>query len=266
MGGSNGPGIERIGAAYNPASDSWRPLRDPPGQVDAWENAITGPAVWTGSEMLIYGEGLAFDPVGGEWRSISAPPGPRRSFGVTVWTGRELVVWGGCDSSIPQCDDLGEGILTDGVAYDPASDSWREVASSPLAPGIHPQGVWTGSEVLIYAGTASPENGPTAAAYDPANDSWRSLPAPPLAPRRYATAAWTGLHFVLWGGSRLGVELEFDDGVAYDPETNTWLPLVQAPTGAERDRHAMVWVQDRLYIIGGWRTNGPLVYTPDPTS
>ena len=265
VGGSNGPGIERIGAAYSPATDMWRPLPDPPRRVDAWENAITGPAVWAGSEMLIYGEDLAFDPMKGEWRSISSPPGRRRSFEVTVWTGSELVVWGGCDASIPQCDDFGEGILTDGVAYDPATDSWRDLASSPLAPGVHPQGAWNGSEVLIYAGAVSAGDDLSAAAYDPEDDSWRSLTDPPMTPRRYATAAWTGQYFVLWGGARLGGESEFDDGAVYDSVMNTWLSLGKAPTGAERDRHAMVWVQEQLYITGGWRTNGPLVFTPDPT-
>lgn len=266
VGGSNGPGFERIGAAYHPGSDSWRPLPDPPGRVDAWENAITGPAVWTGSEMLIYREGLGFDPVGDKWRPIASPPGPRRSFEVTIWTGSELIVWGGCDASIPQCDDFGEGILTDGFAYDPAADSWHELASSPLGPGVHPQGVWTGDEVLIYAGTASPQDGATAAAFHPATDSWRSLPDPPLAPRRYSTAAWTGQHFVLWGGSRLGTEHEFGDGAAYDPEKDVWLRLTEAPNGSERDRHAMVWVDDQLYITGGWRTNGPLVFEPGATN
>lgn len=265
VGGSNGPGIEQIGAAYSPATDSWRPLPDPPRTVDAWDNAITGPAVWTGREMLIYGEGLAFDPAAGEWRSMSTPPGPRRSFEVVVWTGSELVVWGGCDASIPQCDDIGAGMLTDGVAYDPGTDRWRLIASSPLAPGVHPQGVWNGEEILFYAG-ASREGGSTAAAYDPAADSWRSLPNPPLTPRRYATAAWTGQYFVLWGGSRLGAQVEFDDGAAYNPATNIWLSLAEAPDRADRDRHAMVWVRDQLYITGGWRTNGPLVFKPNPTS
>ncbi|MGH8870488.1 MAG: Kelch repeat-containing protein [Acidimicrobiia bacterium] len=216
--------------------------------------------------MLIYGEGLAFDPAAGEWRSISSPPGPRRSFEVTVWTGSELVVWGGCDASIPQCDDRGAGLLTHGDAYDPVTDGWRPLASSPLAPGVHPQGVWNGDEILFYAGAVSAEDGATAAGYDPATDSWRSLPNPPLTPRRYATATWTGQHFVLWGGSRLGAEVEFGDGAAYDLATNNWLSLAGAPVGAERDRHAMVWVQDQLYITGGWETNGPLVFEPDVSS
>lgn len=264
VGGGNRLGIEHIGAAYDLAHDTWRPLPDPPGQVDAWANAITGPAVWTGTEMLIYREALAFDPASGEWRSIVSPPGPERLFEVTIWTGTELVVWGGCDASILQCDDLGRGIFTDGIAYDPPADEWRELAPSPLVPGIHPKGVWTGSEVLIYAGTASSEHGPTAAAYNPSTDTWRPLPDPPMAPRRYATAAWTGQLFVLWGGSRLGTEIEFGDGVAYDPKTNKWLILPPPPEGSERDRHAMVWVEDQIYITGGWRTNGPLVFKPGP--
>jgi hypothetical protein len=266
VGGSNGSGIEQVGAAYNPATDSWRRLPDPPGPVDAWDNAITGPAVWTGSEMLIHREGLAFDPASKKWRSIPSLPGSSRMTEVAVWTGSELIVWGGCDASIPQCDDVGAGLLTDGFAYNPAAEEWRELPPSPLVPGIHPKGVWTGTEILIYAGTASPEEGPTAAAYNPSTDSWRPLPDPPLTPRRYATEAWTGQHFVLWGGSTLGTELEYGDGVAYHLETDRWLALPPPPLGSERDRHAMEWAGDQIYIIGGWKTNGPLLFTPDPSS
>jgi hypothetical protein len=261
VGGSNGPGIDQIAAAYSPVTDSWRPLPDPPGAVDAWENAITGPALWTGSEMLIYAEGLAFDPVTDEWRSIASPPGPPRTTETAVWTGDQLVVWGGCDASEPQCDDFASGILTDGFSYDPTSDEWRPIAASPLAAGVHPQGVWTGQDVLIYAGEVSEDEGATAAAYDPSSDSWRTMPNPPLSPRRYATSAWTGNYFVLWGGSGGGVE--YDDGAAYDPETNTWLEMPQTPGFDERDRHAMVWVRDQLFITGGFETSGPLAFTPE---
>ena len=62
VGGSNGPGLDQIGAAYDPMTDSWRTIADPPGDVDAWENALVGPGIWTGTEMLIWNAGLAYDP------------------------------------------------------------------------------------------------------------------------------------------------------------------------------------------------------------
>lgn len=261
VGGSNGPGIDQIGAAYDPASDTWRLLPDPPGNVGAWDNSLTGAAVWTGTEMLIPARGLAFDPVTDRWRTFTPQPGPQRNAPVTVWTGTEVVVWGGCDAAIPQCDDFEEGLLTDGYAYTPATDAWRPLAPSPLATGVHPAGEWTGTGLLIFAGTGDPDDGVTFARYDPFRDRWQELAEPPLAPRRYAASTWTGRSFVLWGGSA-DPEREFSDGAVYDVVSDVWELLPPAPNSAARDRHAMTWVAGRLYITGGHRTLGPLVFTP----
>jgi len=262
VGGSNGPGIDQIGAAYDPASDMWRLLPDPPGEVDGWDGSITGAAVWTGTEMLIPARGLAFDPVTDQWRTVTPQPGPERNAPVTAWTGTEVLVWGGCDAAIPQCDDFERGLLTDGYAYTPATDAWRPLAPGPLATGVHPAGEWTGTGLLVFAGTGHPDDGVTFARYDPYRDRWQELAEPPLAPRRYAASTWTGRSFVLWGGSA-DPEREFSDGAVYDIDSNTWESLPPAPNSAARDRHAMTWVAGRLYITGGHRTLGPLVFTPD---
>jgi hypothetical protein len=265
VGGSNGPGIDHIGAAYDPATDSWRPLADPPGEIDAWDNSITGPAVWTGTEMLIPANGLAYDPVLDRWRDFTPQPGPRRTSPVAAWNGTEFIVWGGCDAAIPQCDDSEQGLLTDGFAYNPDTDTWRPLAPSPLAPGVHPTAEWTRNGLLVYAGTGDPDDGATFARYDPYRDHWQELTDPPLVPRRYAASAYDDRAFVLWGGSA-GPEREFGDGAVYDDETGTWKLLPVAPNGAARDRHAMEWVAGRLYITGGFRTLGPLLYVPDGES
>jgi len=60
-----------------------------------------------------------------------------------------------------------------GIAYDPESDSWRElpeVALSPQASAI----AWTGEEVIAWDYELS------TAEYDPAANQWRELPRVPL--------------------------------------------------------------------------------------
>jgi hypothetical protein len=74
-------------------------------------------------------------------------------------------------------------------------------------------------------------------------------------------AAWTGHHFVLWGGSKNG-EIWYDDGIAFDPTTDSWLALPTPPGGSVRDRRAMAWISDRLYFAGGWPTSEPLTFIP----
>jgi hypothetical protein len=136
------------------------------------------------------------------------------------------------------------------------------MADSPLAPGVHPVGVLADGELLFYAGRTNPDtHGAHAGRYDPTTDTWAELPDPPILPRRYVAGAWTGTHFVLWGGEQTP-QSWYDDGAAYDPTTNTWTILPEPPPGSARDRHAMAWTTDRLYITGGWQTNGPLTFTP----
>jgi hypothetical protein len=57
----------------------------------------------------------------------------------TVWTGSEMIVWGGGRNT--------------GQRYDVASDSWRqlEVLNSPSGVTGH-SSVWTGSEMVIWGG------------------------------------------------------------------------------------------------------------------
>lgn len=178
VGGSNGPGLDRIGAGYDPAADSWRPLADPPGTVDGGENAILGPGVWTGRELIIWRSGLAYDPETDTWREIARSPLSPRLRPVTVWTGSELVVWGGCHRERGQCDESNSGLLGDGARYDPAADEWTSLPPAPLAPAVHMVAGWTGSDVIIVTTAPGPVTGARAAAFDPDTDRWTEIATP----------------------------------------------------------------------------------------
>src|SRR5690349_13727426 len=88
-------------------------------RADRWESRATGPerrtgntAVWTGSEMIIWGggrqsqwlaDGARYNLTNDTWiplPSAGAPGG--RWFHVAVWTGKEMIVWGGRASFYPQ--------------------------------------------------------------------------------------------------------------------------------------------------------------------
>ena len=120
-----------------------------------------------------------------------SPLGPR-SAPVSAWTGTELLVWSGIPSTSDACGTdegggplCGEPAVFDGAAYNPATDTWRTIAEGPVPAGgaptqVIPEGVWTGSELVVWGGWASP----IAAAYDPVTDRWRDLPPGPLADRQ----------------------------------------------------------------------------------
>lgn len=172
--GGAGPYEEPLGdgAAYDAATDSWRPIAEAP--ITARAPLST---VWTGKEMIVWGsyerpsgraDGAAYDPSTNTWRPISAAP-RSLNLATTVWTGNEMIVFGALlDNNNASRIDQAVGL-----AYDPESDSWREMAPSRLSPQASAI-AWTGSEVIAW------DYGLRAAAYDPHRDQWRSLPDVPL--------------------------------------------------------------------------------------
>jgi N-acetylneuraminic acid mutarotase len=99
------------GAVYDPAANGWVPAAAPPASLEARDNAT---AVWTGEQLLLwggfgrseactpcfYGDGAAYDPVSNSWAPIGPAPVSGRGAHRAVWTGRELLVWGGFDSAV----------------------------------------------------------------------------------------------------------------------------------------------------------------------
>lgn len=116
----------------------------------------------------------------GEWDRIGVSPLEGRSRATAVWTGDEVMVWGGG----------GFQPYADGALYDPSGDRWRRAAPSPLRPRVRAAGVWNGSEVVILGGsvfvksrggvTLREQPARDGAAYDPATRTWRTLPPLPF--------------------------------------------------------------------------------------
>lgn len=92
------------GGLYDPTTDSWRKVTDKNEPTPRAGHTL----LWTGAEALVWGGGVRhspagtlagpgglFDPVKKSWRPLpSGEPAPRAEHG-SVWTGTELLVWGG---------------------------------------------------------------------------------------------------------------------------------------------------------------------------
>jgi hypothetical protein len=251
-GGDSGIRITRDGGIYDPATDNWRRIAKAPLPLQGVLEAV-----WTGREMVVLtadGKWAAYSPQQDAWRLLPSFPLQGRLRPALVWTGTEVLVWGGCAATVPQCDDQASGAdeLDDGAAYNPATDRWRPISRSPLAPRDRPEAVWTGQEMLVWGGVVPPgQGGSYGAAYDPASDTWRPLADGPLSARSNHTAVWTGRRMLAWGGELAGHGDQFlADGAAYDPATDAWNPLPAAPLAA-RDRHVAVWTGTEMVIWGG---------------
>ena len=126
------------GSRYDPATDTWRTTSG----VNAPFPRKQHTAVWTGTEMIVWGgcglgsehscqifSGGRYNPVTDTWAatSIAGAPAPRINH-TAVWTGTQMIVWGGCTFVNDACTPtaLGNG----GGRYDPAANSWQPTSTT----------------------------------------------------------------------------------------------------------------------------------------
>jgi hypothetical protein len=197
------------------------------------------------------------------------PLTPRGGHSV-IWTGEEVIVWGGEAGS----DQI--STFADGAAFDPAADTWRVIAASPLSPRTSHVAAWTGDEMLVVGGFAKRD----AAAYDPTTDTWRSiqdLPVPLESPNRYESAGsvWTGQELIIW-------DISSGEIAAYAPDRDAWrrLPSIDL----DCDTGVLRWTGEVLYAFadrsnayplepylkaarlnqeGGWEPMAPAIFSTD---
>ena len=216
----------------------------------------TGAAsVWTGKELLVWGgsgrlgsdaplaDGAALDPVANRWRPLPAAPiGPRRD-PAAVWTGTEMVVWGGFAS---------DRLLIDGAAFDPRTNHWRIIATQPFGGALQPAVVWTGSEMVVFSSMNVPTAG---SAYDPATNRWRRLTPPPgrlLIPVQ--RVAWTGREAILLLWPEVASNGPNSDMflASYAPDSDQWsrLPEVDLEDGFVPP---LVWTGREVLVLQSGR-------------
>ena len=191
---------------------------------------------------------LPASPAPGSWRPFPAPPLEPRSGQAAVWTGDELLLWGGASE-----DGVSRRTFrADGAAIDPASDTWRLLPDAELAPRTDHAAAWAADRLFVWGGTGQAGFLADGATYDPAEDAWEALPSGPLSPRTGAAAVWTGGTVVVVGGMDNAGPLT--DAARYDPESGGWTSLPPLPGGfaeadgvraAEADRAVVVWTLDR---------------------
>jgi N-acetylneuraminic acid mutarotase len=116
--------------------------------------------------------------------------------------------------------------------------------------------VWDGTEVLFIAGT-TPAQSPSASgeAYNPVTSTWRQLPAMPFGRAGFA-AVWTGSQVLVWGGvtGRSPGSPVPPHGEAYDPATNQWTALPEAPLSGRAGPTA-IWTGSQMIVWGGYTTS-----------
>src|SRR6266403_348402 len=208
-------------------------------------------------------------------RFTNIPAG--RDSHTAVWTGSEMIVWGGYD---------GNAWLNTGGRYNPITNSWTVTSTNnaPTGRWLH-TAVWTGSQMIVWGGAAE---GPvylnTGGRYNPTTDSWTPTSTTGVPVRYSHTAVWTGSEMIVWGGlagspnylstgkrccaqfaastptstrpttataSPTPSPTPSSSGGRYNPITDTWTATstTNAPDG--RAYHTAVWTGSEMIVWGG---------------
>jgi hypothetical protein len=97
--------------------------------------------------------GGRYDPSTNSWTPTSIKNAPTERYDhAAVWTGHEMIVWGGFGCiDPPLCHTI--TYLNTGARYDPSTDGWvaTTVANAPSGRES-PSAVWTGSEMIVWGG------------------------------------------------------------------------------------------------------------------
>jgi len=296
------------GGRYDPATDTWLPT-SVTGEAPIGRTLHT--AVWTGSRMIVWGgsssssgsvfnTGGRYDPVGDTWLATSTGPGSpsARRDATAVWTGVEMIVWGGAadidvnsgGSYNPALDSWNPtsavgapsprrahtavwtgtemivwgGAGNSGGRYNPAADAWIATSTGGLVPQgrANHTAVWTGTEMIVWGGGSSGLN--TGGLYDPSSNSWRATATVNAPVNRYSHAAvWTGTHMLVWGGRRFTSTMEYlTSGGRYDPLSGTWLPTSTTGVPEPRSHLTAVWTGSQMIVWGGYDSTGGERYYP----
>lgn len=238
-------------------------------------------AVWTGTAMIVWGgvqeelgdafagipagllDGASYDPTTDTWTKLPPLPDAIRAafsgatiWGRAVWSGTEMIVWGGLKST------------GDGLAYNPSTSTWRKIATAPVAR-YHEALVWAGSvqRMIAWGGYQGTSNlsynqatDARAFAYDPATDQWEALTASPAPARGEPVFAWNGAELVVFSGGRIartGVITKPAPAMRFNPATKEWTSYAQFPLlpdiGTGFGSGAAMTTEGDLYSWGGAR-------------
>ncbi|MEQ2009923.1 MAG: hypothetical protein ABMA26_24315 [Limisphaerales bacterium] len=205
---ATGMTVTNNGARYNPATDTWTAMAAPP---TGFTNRADHVAVWTGTEMLVWGgttnasifgtpraDGARYNPTSNTWTpmsSVNAPVG--RSLALAVWTGTEMIVWGGYLGHTNLSSDLNTG-----GRYNPATDTWATFNTGQHTWSQESTAVWTGSKVIWAGGINAVgmvnRGGIGGITYNPVTGIVGTLPVAPIQ-QRNMPYTWTGTQLLTFG-------------------------------------------------------------------
>ncbi len=262
------PAIAAAFIAHAQTPGAWKmaaPMPQPMGEIVAATAAgkIYVLAGLDDVEHRPYGTVWEYDPANDKWTVKRQMPGPAHHVMVASYRDK-IYMFGG----YTRPKDFKAWQPTDKAwEYDPASDSWKELAPMPTPRGAG-QAVELNGKVYVIGGVESNEPGNPGApiglgspaetvigtmeAFDPATNTWEKKAPMPTARNHYQAAAVNGKIYAIDGriGTTFITKSDVIDLVeVYDPAKNVWSYATRSPT-ARGDVTGAVY-GGKIYVAGG---------------
>lgn len=216
------------GAFFSVIDNVWSPVTPLPDD----QARVGHQAVWTGERLVTWGglapdqsvagshDGAQFDPMSGQWEAIpDSHLEPRIGYSM-IWTGRELIVFGGMTADGRVLGD--GGILRAGRVR-------NDGTTTAAGYGDLSNGVWS----LFRAGDLSPSG----------DEAFSG------AARAFHAAGWDGRYMLVSGGMAPNGTL-LADSYTYNVAINRW-DLVRNPLAEPSACHQAVATLSGVVLLGG---------------
>ena len=187
------------------------------------------------------------------WQTMTINGAPPASQWVrSVWTGREMIVWGGCNTSATEAayEQCGGASVNTGGRYNPITDTWTATSTVNAPSPRHGFAIaWTGSKLIVWGGHNDGAPFRNGGLYDPSTDTWKAIstvnaPTTGMEP----AFAWTGTELIVWGGDPVSPA---PAGGRYNPSTDTWAPMTTTNAPAARMYSVSTWTGSEMLVWGG---------------
>jgi N-acetylneuraminic acid mutarotase len=128
--------------------------------------------IWGGQNGTTrFNDGGRYDPAADSWMTVTTVSAPGlRDHHTAVWTGTEMIVWGGWNGT--------GNYYNDGGRYNPLTDTWTAVSTyGAPTPRYYHSAIWTGREMIVWGGYTGPSGYfNDGGRYNPTTDTWTALP------------------------------------------------------------------------------------------
>ena len=256
-------GTLNTGGRYNPTTNSWIATST----TDAPEVRYNHTAVWTDSEMIVWGgqgnsgllnTGGRYNPATNSWTATNATAPEARYLHTVVWTGSEIIVWGGF---------IGNFTNTGG-RYDPSTDSWTATSTTnaPESRYWH-TAIWTGSTMIVWGGYSNSGSLNTGGKYCAAVSASTPTPTPTATATATATVTVTPTPTptvqVTVQTNPAGLTFTVDGTTYSSTQTFSWGSGSSHTIATTSPQSAGTGVQ---YAWTRWSDNGAISHTVAPTT